>query len=59
MVLLHSLVDVQSLQSDAFGWLIYIVVSIKVDISGATAAFMEHCFACIVGVGNLREASKG
>ena len=51
IVLLHTLVDMQHLQSDAFGQWIYIEVLIKVDTSGAVDAFMEHYTACILGCG--------
>lgn len=37
----------------------WIQVLIKVNTSRATTAFIEHHAACIVGLGNLREASKG
>lgn len=55
---MHTLVDVQHLQSDAYGQWIHIEVLIKVDTSGAVA-FMEHYTVCNTGLGNLREASKG
>lgn len=45
------------LQLDVF--VQWIQVLIKVNTSGATTAFIEHRTACIVGLGNLREASKG
>lgn len=54
IVPMHTLLD---LQLDVF--VQWIQVLIKVNTSGATTAFIEHHTACIVGLGNLREASKG